>query len=103
MLMQMLRDILKRPQPEPPYTTLPVKPGPFVPEPPTTIMPVRPGLDLNSLIGMRVNEARAKALEGGASQVRVINPGVPQTLDYRANRLNLVVDQSGLVTRAYKG
>jgi|GEM_PF-1210587 len=117
-LMQMLRDLLKRPQtrpavmppdwrpaPPPPTTTMPVDRERF---PPTTtqpvfIMPVDPGWNINRLVGMRVDQAQLKARAGGASEVRVINPGVPQTMDYRANRLNLAVDQSGLVTRAYKG
>jgi hypothetical protein len=117
-LMQMLRDLLRRPQmrsavmppnwrppPPPPTTTMPVDRQRFPPtsRPPTTIMPVDPGWNINRLVGMQVDQAQLSGREVGASEVRVINPGVPQTRDYRADRLNLMVDQSGLVTRAYKG
>ena len=114
-LMQTLRDLLRRPQmqlgvmppnwrppPPPPrsYELLPFKP---TSRPPTTIMPVDPGWNINRLVGMQVDQAQLRGREVGASEVRVIYPGVPQTRDYRADRLNLMVDQSGLVTRAYKG
>lgn len=39
----------------------------------------------------------------GAELVRVIKPGQPVTMDFRGERLNLYVDDAGLITRASCG
>lgn len=56
---------------------------------------------LDALIGREATPrlvARAKA-RAGASLVRVIRPGQPVTMDYRAGRLNISVDARNRVTR----
>lgn len=45
-------------------------------------------------------EARTRA---GARLVRVLRPGLPKLEDHRPARLNLEVDATGRITRAYCG
>ena len=41
--------------------------------------------------------------EAHAATVRVIRPGMAVTMDYRGDRLNIVVDRNGRIVRAHCG
>lgn len=53
-------------------------------------------LDLSSLVGRSLDEARA-VVETAGGRVRVVGPGDPVTADYRADRVTLIVE-NGVVT-----
>nr|WP_245194833.1 proteinase inhibitor I78 [Kitasatospora phosalacinea] len=52
--------------------------------------------------GLRVEPARALAVERGWRTVRVVAPEEPLTMEYRSDRLNLTV-RDGAVERAWAG
>lgn len=55
-------------------------------------------------IGRPFAEAEADIMAGeGVATIRVIHPGTMVTKDYRIDRLNVDVDESGNVTRIYCG
>jgi len=56
-------------------------------------------------VGQTLDDAlsdRARAATG-ARGVRVIRPGMAVTMDYRADRLNIDVDEDGRITRVHCG
>ncbi|GGK16552.1 I78 family peptidase inhibitor [Luteimonas terricola] len=58
-----------------------------------------------AFVGQTISEdvsAKAKAA-AGAQGVRVIRPGMAVTMDYRAGRLNLHLDDAGRITRVTCG
>lgn len=55
--------------------------------------------DYASLVGSNVAAASFPA----GMNVRIIRPGDVITMDYNPNRLNLVVDGNGTITRVYCG
>lgn len=54
----------------------------------------------NGIIGQNVNTILVEAIEG---PVRVIRPGQMITMDFRANRLNIELDEIGKVARVWCG
>jgi hypothetical protein len=91
MVMRMLRDILRRPQ-QPPSL-----------QPPFGLTPGNGRFDVNMLAGTHISDARRSAMQAGVSQIRVLAPDQMHTMDYQPNRLNLIVDQAGTVSRAFWG
>ncbi len=55
--------------------------------------------DYAALVGSNV----AAASFAAGMNVRIIRPGDVITMDYNPNRLNLVVDGNGIITRVYCG
>ncbi len=51
-------------------------------------------------IGRRYDDALGEAIrrESGAAMLRVMRPGEAHTLDYRADRLNVHLDEGGTIT-----
>ena len=73
---------------------LPSRPGP-TPEPPTSA-----GCDAGAagaFIGRPAAEAEAARAAAAAGRVRVIRPGDAVTMDYRADRLNVELDEAGII------
>ncbi len=55
-------------------------------------------------VGRAFAEAESDIMAGeGVANIRVIRPGTPVTKDFRIDRLNVDVDESGTVTRIYCG
>ena len=55
-------------------------------------------------VGRAFAEAESDIMAGeGVVTIRVIHPGTPVTKDFRIDRLNVDVDESGTVTRIYCG
>ncbi|HZW17406.1 MAG TPA: I78 family peptidase inhibitor [Luteimonas sp.] len=55
-----------------------------------------------SFVGQQASDdivAQAQAAAGAKGAVRVIKPGQPVTMDYRADRLNVEVDEQGAIVR----
>ncbi|MDF3605937.1 I78 family peptidase inhibitor [Paracoccus sp. DMF-8] len=58
------------------------------------------GLDrLGDLVGQQVDQIEIP----GDIMHRILRPGMPMTRDFRPMRLNILVDDQGLVTEAYCG
>ncbi|RKQ95532.1 I78 family peptidase inhibitor [Maricaulis maris] len=52
------------------------------------------------LVGQRIEEVDLETLHGN---IRVIHPGMPITRDYRRERLNLDLDEAGVILRPWCG
>ncbi|WP_291765429.1 MULTISPECIES: I78 family peptidase inhibitor [Maricaulis] len=52
------------------------------------------------LVGQRIDEVDLETLHGN---IRVIHPGMPITRDYRRERLNLDLDEAGVILRPWCG
>lgn len=67
--------------------------------------PATPGVchadGLAKLVGQRSTAVLAEKarVDSGSTIVRVIMPGMPVTMDYRAERLNMHVDDAGVITQ----
>ncbi|GHH74968.1 hypothetical protein GCM10018793_17120 [Streptomyces sulfonofaciens] len=64
--------------------------------------PAEPEDDLQSYVGLPVDEAEERARERGWSTVRSLAPGSVITMEYRYGRLNFEVE-GGTVRRSWKG
>ncbi|MGY1459492.1 MULTISPECIES: I78 family peptidase inhibitor [unclassified Luteimonas] len=76
--------------------------------PPTVIDGVSGSCDdkaAAAFVGQSITEAVAEQAKSaaGARGVRVIRPGMAVTMDYREGRLNLHLDDKGVITRATCG
>lgn len=67
------------------------------------IAPTRLSGDLSRLVGISLEAAKKMAETHQAREVRILSPNSCVTLDYRGDRLNLHVNDSGVVTRANWG
>lgn len=59
-----------------------------------------------SFVGQQAGDdvvAQARAAAGADGAVRVIKPGQPVTMDFRADRLNVEVDDQGVIVRIHCG
>jgi hypothetical protein len=75
--------------------------NPVQPKPPSPIQ-VRPvPAELQRFVGMPVRDAEAQARREGTTNIRIIHPNQMITADAQMNRLNLYVNEAGMVTRAY--
>jgi len=56
-----------------------------------------------SYVGQQATDATIAAIQSkrGDKPIRVIKPGMAVTMDYRAERLNVDVDESGAIKRFY--
>ena len=59
-------------------------------------------LDLPRFVGLTLDEAR-QAAEHEGLRVRVIEPGMAYTMDYREDRVNLRLGPDGKVASARRG
>ena len=91
-LISMISDLLRR------IGGRPLIPAPPKPPTPIEVKPTPP--ELRRFVGMSVREAEAQARREGITSIRIIDSVRPITADYRMNRLNLNVNEYGIVTRA---
>ena len=73
--------------------------------PPPAALPPAPTACGAEKLGKFVGKARADAISAevarisGAKGIRWISPGMAVTMDYREDRLNVDLDESGVITR----
>lgn len=56
---------------------------------------------LQALVGQP--EAAAAPYAKGDTPVRILHPGKPMTMDYREDRLNILIDKTGKVEKVFCG
>lgn len=76
--------------------------------PPPATMPAQPDMtpgcgadQLQSYVGVKATESVLAGLRDwrGAHPVRVIEPGMAVTMDYRPDRLNIELDEAGIIRK----